>query len=103
MLSKLIPFYVKDLKGLVFYWNSSFPYDKWWREKYNIALFSDEHLNANPLLIKAEYIEDYHYQKELEKRMSENDTKPTKIKTEEVDMAKDFDWDALQKAIDNKE
>lgn len=38
-------------------WNYKFPVDRWWRERYNIPLFSEQHLNANQLDIATEYQE----------------------------------------------
>lgn len=38
-------------------WNFRFPADKWWREKYGVALFSEAHLNISQLSIANEYHE----------------------------------------------
>lgn len=47
----------KNSRDFLIEWNYKFPMDRWWRQKYNIALFSEEHLNANQLFIALEYNE----------------------------------------------
>lgn len=51
-------------------WNYKFPLDKWWRDKHGVALFSEEHLNANQLNIALEYQENLVF-KEFEDRADE--------------------------------
>lgn len=50
----------KDIapKEFIVKWNYLFPADRWWRKKYNIPLFSEQHLNQSQLDIALEYYED---------------------------------------------
>lgn len=58
-------------------WNHLFPFDKWFRDKYKISLFSKEHLELNQIDIYLEwketqifneYINIVHEQEEKEKQ-----------------------------------
>lgn len=50
----------KDItpKEFIVKWNYLFPADRWWRKKYNIPLFSEQHLSQSQLDIALEYYED---------------------------------------------
>lgn len=80
-------------------WLIRFPYDKWWRIKYNVPLFSDEHLRCNPIDQKLEYIEDLLLS--IERKKSEKLSKYNKngewIKSRsseenDLELLKNFDW-----------
>jgi hypothetical protein len=96
-----LPLNSKDIKDFVIKWNTKYPYDKWWREKYKVPFFSEEHLKANPIMIKAEYIEDQMYQKEIEKAIREQLGEEEKPKEAKVDH-NNIDWDALDKQLSAK-
>jgi hypothetical protein len=38
-------------------WNRKFPLDKWWRDKYNIPLFSSKHLEISQIDVTLEFFE----------------------------------------------
>lgn len=45
------------MEQFILEWNASFPLDKWWRQKYNIPLFSSQHLEISQIDILLEYTE----------------------------------------------
>lgn len=47
-----------ELKDFVNWWNVTFPFDRWWRLKHKVALFSEEHKKQSPIDIRLEYEED---------------------------------------------
>jgi hypothetical protein len=46
------------LRDQLIEWNHKFPLDRWWRVKYNIPLYSPQHLDSNQLDITLDYLED---------------------------------------------
>lgn len=48
---------LKGVKDEIYKWNSLYPLDKWWRDKYKISYNSDEHRNSCLLDIAQEYQE----------------------------------------------
>lgn len=50
-------------------WNNTFPLDRWWRNKWKVALFSKEHLEVDPINQILEWVEE----KEFEKYAKEMD------------------------------
>lgn len=61
-------FYHKDFRSLIIAWNNKFPYDRWWRQKYNVAFNSPQHRSMSQIDIYIEYLEDKLF-KEHEERM----------------------------------
>jgi hypothetical protein len=93
-----LPLESKNLRDFVIKWNTKYPYDKWWREKYKVPFFSEKHLDADPIMIKFEYIEDLIYQKEVERAMLEQLGEEKVPKSAKIN-PEDIDWDALDKKI----
>lgn len=52
-------------------WNNKYPYDRWWRMKYNIPFGSKKHKEANFINMKIEYQEDILFHK-MKKDIEEN-------------------------------
>ena len=42
-------------------WNIKYPLDRWWREKFKVAIFSDEHKRATFLDMRLQYEEECLY------------------------------------------
>lgn len=92
-------------------WNSKYPYDRWWRKKYNIPFGSKEHREANFIDMAIDFAEDMYYAKmkridvdedidEAEKQVDEliesntikyNKEQPTIIKMDKSEIDKEFD------------
>lgn len=52
-------------------WNSEFPLDKWWRQKYKIPFNSENHRSISPQDMLLDFLEDALYKKvvsEFEKK-----------------------------------
>ena len=58
---------VELTEEFILQWNYQFPADRWYRQKYNIPLFSPQHLDTNPLDIAMEYLEEKTIEKYLKK------------------------------------
>lgn len=54
-------------------WNYQFPLDRWYRKKYKLRLFSDEHLNISQIDIALEYLEDKMFEKFVNKATEEEE------------------------------
>jgi hypothetical protein len=52
-------------------WNNKYPYDRWWRSKYNIPFGSNQHKETNFISMKIEYQEDLLFQK-IKKEIEDN-------------------------------
>ena len=52
-------------------WNNKYPYDRWWRSKYNIPFGSKQHKETNFISMKIEYQEDLLFQK-IKKEIEDN-------------------------------
>jgi len=48
----------KDFSNFIIEWNIKFPFDRWWRKKYNVAFNSLEHRKMSLIDIKYEYEEE---------------------------------------------
>lgn len=59
-----------NLKKFVFWWNTEFPIDRWWREKHEVAFNSDLHRNFSFIDELFEFQEDMIF-KELRERRKE--------------------------------
>lgn len=96
-----------NTKEFIIRWNNRFPYDKWWRTKYNIAFNSKKHREHNQLDMYLEYLEDYLYKdsidtKEKEKQKEEELKKGIWIKEKEsneneVDLFENLDLSQINK------
>lgn len=64
-------------------WNYLFPVDRWWRKKYNIPLFSEEHLSQSQVSIALEYLEDKFFNS-LEEKVRVNKEKEKAYKRGEL-------------------
>lgn len=49
---------VDGAKDYLLRWNYQFPLDRWWRKKYGVSLFSEQHLNASQADIVLEWLEE---------------------------------------------
>lgn len=47
-----------ELKDLVYSWNKNYPFDYFWRKKYNIAFNSSQHRSMSLIDIKLDLLED---------------------------------------------
>lgn len=61
-----------DLDKFIQDWNNKYPYDRWWRKKYNIPFGSKLHKQASFIEMAYEYKEDMYYYK-LKEQEDEND------------------------------
>ena len=52
-----------QLKQLLIVWNNTFPYDKLYRQKYNIPFGSEEHRKTNQIDIYLDILEDKLFEK----------------------------------------
>lgn len=55
----------EDLSFLV-EWNSDFPLDRWWRQKYKIPFNSESHKSMSPKDMLLDFLEDSLYKKVVE-------------------------------------
>lgn len=44
-------------------WNNTFPFDKWWRDKYKVPFGSSQHLEMNPIYMFFEFQEQEAFRK----------------------------------------
>lgn len=79
---------IQSSKAFLLHWNYQFPVDKWWRKKYNIPLFSEQHLQISQLDIALEYLEDKLYEELVEKididKKKEKDYKRGELLNEQI-------------------
>lgn len=64
---------IEDVKHYLIWWNNSFPFDKWWRDKHNIAFLSKEHKEASLIDIFLEYEEEVFFANLREKLQKKED------------------------------
>ena len=50
-----------NIKSFIYWWNSTYPIDRWWREKYKIPFNSKAHQAMNFIDMKLEFEEDRMY------------------------------------------
>lgn len=55
-----------DINAFVNDWNTKYPYDRWWRKRYNVPFGSRSHREASFIDMVVEYIEDITYRKSTE-------------------------------------
>jgi hypothetical protein len=67
-----------DIRKFIKEWNVRYPYDRWWRKKYNIPFGSELHRKANFIEMMIEYSEDIYFQK-LAKLSDESDEMEAEI------------------------
>lgn len=49
---------IEDFDNYMVDWNLKFPFDRWWRKKYNVPFLSEQHRNASFFDMMREYRED---------------------------------------------
>lgn len=78
----MLPFGCENLRELVKKWNSLFPLDRWYREKYNIPFNSEKHRQLSMIDMFFEYYEWYlyHYKPKVDKENRREDNKEPYIK-----------------------
>lgn len=80
--------YHKNFKSLVIWWNNTFPADKWWREKHNIAFNSPQHRGTSQIDVYFEYIEfitfEKYYEDQKVKKIEEEEFKKGNIMKEQI-------------------
>jgi hypothetical protein len=83
-------------------WNATWPFDYWYRQKYNIPFHSPEHLELSQIDIKLNYVEHRMADRDIEeyqkKKKDEEEYKKTGEwlrKREEKHAVSDELWDAL--------
>lgn len=52
-----------DVQKFIELWNLKYPYDRWWRKKYNVAFGSNQHREASFIEMVIEFKEDKFFQK----------------------------------------
>ena len=60
-----------DINKFIREWNVRYPYDRWWRKKYNIPFGSEQHRKANFIDMIIEFKEEVYFQK-LNKESAED-------------------------------
>jgi hypothetical protein len=50
-----------NVKSFIYWWNSTYPIDRWWREKYKVSFNSEAHRAMNFIDMKLEFEEDLMY------------------------------------------
>jgi hypothetical protein len=91
-----LPYGIKTIKQLYRVWNSKFPLDKWYRDKYSIPFFSKQHLETNIIAVKMEFIEHISLSKMIEEVTEKREEdKINHIKKEKDDNF--IDWDKFKK------
>lgn len=55
-----------DVRKFIKIWNSKYPFDRWWRKKYNIPFGSKQHRDACFIDMVVEYKEDIYFKKLME-------------------------------------
>jgi hypothetical protein len=88
---------------LVIWWNNTFPYDRWWRNKHNVAFMSTVHKDTSQLDIYFEYLEDKLF-RQHEEKMIENKEREDQFKKgiilRERDIEEEIDVFELMKRAD---
>ena len=64
-----------DIDKFIQDWNFKYPYDRWWRKKYNVPFGSEIHRNASFIEMSFEYKEDMFYYKLKQKEEEDEDFK----------------------------
>jgi len=52
-----------DVRQMMEWWNSTYPIDRWWREKHGISFGSTEHKAMSMIDMRLEFEEDFIYKK----------------------------------------
>jgi len=55
----------QHLRDFIVRWNQLYPIDRWWREKYKVALNSEQHRNTRIIDMRMEWEEDRFYKQLL--------------------------------------
>lgn len=93
----------KNSKDFISRWSYKFPYDKWWRERHNIAFLSDAHLSSNFWANKMEYLEEVEHLKAVNEIKNKNKNNSEEATGQKEAKDEDFaNFDDLQNIIDKK-
>ena len=49
---------IEDIRSYILWWNNTFPFDRWWRDKHNVAFNSPKHQEMSIIDIFIEYEEE---------------------------------------------
>lgn len=55
-----------DIDNFIEQWNNKYPYDRWWRKKYNVSFGSELHKQCSFISMAIEYKEDMYFYKKSE-------------------------------------
>lgn len=58
IFNKIDKLNTKSLREFIIFWDNKFPFDLWWRKKYNIPFNSSKHREISLLDMKIEWIEE---------------------------------------------
>lgn len=94
---------ITELKSFIKRWNSNYPIDRWWRNKYNIPLNSPSHRQAHLVDMRLDWEEDLLYN-EIKQQLRDDQQKyvPGRgewLKKREIDQK--FTQDQLDDVFDN--
>ncbi len=84
--------FIQHSRNLVIDFNNRFPFDKIWREKHGVALFSEKHLKTSQIDIYLEWLEGQLFE-EFKKQISDE-----RLMNEEVKKGK-----YIKEAVESKE
>ena len=71
----------KEFEQFIFEWNVRFPFDRWWRRKYNIPFNSLEHRKMSLIDIKYEYEEERYLKKYFSDKKRLQEEKDDRLRT----------------------
>lgn len=91
-----------DKEQFIKEWNAKHPYDKWWRQKYDIPFGSQKHREASFIFMAIEYSEDLYFlklkeesfdkeDKEMSEFMNKSEDNKNVIKMNKKEIDKEFD------------
>lgn len=67
---------LENIKRFMQWWNVTYPLDRWWRQKHNVAFNSPKHRSMNFIDMKIEFEEDLLYKQIGEDKKKEQSYKP---------------------------
>lgn len=62
-----------DIDKFIEEWNIKYPYDRWWRRKYNVPFGSEQHRNMRIIDMAVQYYEDIFFEKLNKKAQDEEE------------------------------
>lgn len=66
---------MQEIKQLLIYWNNTFPFDRVYRQKHNIAFGSKEHREINQIDVCYDILEDKLFEKFYEEQLEKKGLK----------------------------